>query len=86
MANYAFKFGKKIPHVAGVVGVAMSVRPLGSVHMTAGDDALRGSGPVQKPAFDDAIAQVGCVGGCGEALGGFAARAFWLARTACWLS
>jgi hypothetical protein len=36
------------------------VRPLGAVHMTAGHNALRGSGPSQKPAFDDAMAQVGC--------------------------
>jgi hypothetical protein len=36
------------------------VRPLGAVHMTAGHNALRGSGPGQKPAFEDAMAQVGC--------------------------
>src|SRR6516164_10731841 len=36
------------------------VRPLGAVHLTAGHNALRGSGPGQKPAFDDAVAQVGC--------------------------
>jgi hypothetical protein len=36
------------------------VRPLGAVHMTAGHDALRGSGPSQQRAFDDAMAQVGC--------------------------
>ncbi len=29
-------------------------------HMTAGHNALRGSGPGQNPAFDDAMAQVGC--------------------------
>ncbi|MGB8432298.1 MAG: hypothetical protein WCE72_20965, partial [Pseudolabrys sp.] len=28
--------------------------------MTAGHNALRGSGPGQKPAFDNALAQVGC--------------------------
>jgi len=28
------------------------VRPLDAVHMTAGHNALRGSGPGQKPAFD----------------------------------
>jgi hypothetical protein len=33
------------------------VRPLGAVHMTAGHNALRGSGPGQKVAFDDAMAQ-----------------------------
>src|SRR5580698_2263307 len=36
------------------------VRPLGAVHMTAGHNALRGSGPGQKRAFDDAMARVGC--------------------------
>src|SRR5205814_1939748 len=36
------------------------VRPLDAVHMTAGHNALRGSGPGQKHAFDDAVAQVGC--------------------------
>src|SRR5215216_2919472 len=36
------------------------VRPLSAVHMTAGHNALRGSGPGQKPAFDNAMALVGC--------------------------
>ena len=36
------------------------VRPVGAVHMTAGHNALRGSGPGQKPAFDNAMARVGC--------------------------
>ena len=36
------------------------VRPLDAVHMTAGHNALRGSGPGQKPAFENAMAQVGC--------------------------
>jgi hypothetical protein len=36
------------------------VRPLSAVHMTAGHNALRGSGPGQKLAFDNALAQVGC--------------------------
>jgi hypothetical protein len=36
------------------------VRPFIAVHMTAGHNALRGSGPGQQPAFDDALAQVGC--------------------------
>src|ERR1700674_4341754 len=34
------------------------VRPVGAVHMTAGHNALRGSGPGQKPAFDNAMALV----------------------------
>jgi hypothetical protein len=36
------------------------VRPLSAVRMTAGHNALRGSGPGHKPAFKDALAQVGC--------------------------
>src|ERR1700686_125551 len=36
------------------------VRPVGAVRMTAGHNALRGSGPGQKPAFDYAMALVGC--------------------------
>jgi hypothetical protein len=36
------------------------VRPVSAVHMTAGHNALRGSGPGQKPAFENAMAHVGC--------------------------
>src|SRR6202162_2910413 len=36
------------------------VRPVGAVHMTAGHNALRGSGPDQTPAFDYAMALLGC--------------------------
>jgi hypothetical protein len=36
------------------------VRPLDAVHMTAGHNALRRSGPGQNLAFEDAVAQVGC--------------------------
>ena len=36
------------------------VRPFGAVHTTAGHNALRGSGPGQKDAFDNALAHVGC--------------------------
>src|SRR5213080_270711 len=36
------------------------VRPLDAAHMTAGHNALRGSGPGQKLAFDNALARVGC--------------------------
>jgi hypothetical protein len=36
------------------------VRPVDAVHMTAGHNALRGSGPDQKHAFEDAMAHVGC--------------------------
>ena len=34
--------------------------PLDAVHMTAGHNALRGSGPGQNLAFDNALAHVGC--------------------------
>ena len=36
------------------------VRPLSAAHLAAGHNALRGSGPGQKRAFEDAVAQVGC--------------------------
>jgi hypothetical protein len=36
------------------------VRPVCAAHMTVGHNALHGSGPGQKPAFDDALARVGC--------------------------
>ena len=36
------------------------VRPVSAVHVTAGHNALRGSGPGQKHAFDNALAHVGC--------------------------
>src|SRR5437868_14414579 len=44
---------------AALVGAAC-VRPVDAVHMTAGHNALRGSGPDQKRAFDNALALVGC--------------------------
>jgi hypothetical protein len=48
-----------IDHVAALVGAAMcSAYQCGS--QAAGHNALRGSGPGQKLAFDDALAQVGC--------------------------
>ena len=36
------------------------VRPVSAVLMTAGHNALRGSGPGQQHAFEDAVAHVGC--------------------------
>jgi hypothetical protein len=36
------------------------VRPVGAVHMTAGHNALCGSGPGQNRAFDNAVAYVDC--------------------------
>ena len=44
---------------AALVGAAMFL-PLGAVHMTAGHNALRGSGPNQTDAFNNALTQVGC--------------------------
>jgi hypothetical protein len=36
------------------------VRPVSAVHLTAGHNALRGSGPGQKHAFENSVARVGC--------------------------
>src|SRR5262245_37009214 len=36
------------------------VRPVSAAHKAAGHNALRGSGPGQKPAFENALAHVGC--------------------------
>jgi hypothetical protein len=36
------------------------VRPVSAVHVTAGHNALRGSGPGHNHAFDHALARVGC--------------------------
>src|ERR1017187_5811055 len=36
------------------------VRPVSAAHEAAGHNALRGSGPVHKHAFDNALALVGC--------------------------
>src|SRR5262249_29986968 len=36
------------------------VRPVSAAHLAAGHNALRGSGPGQNPAFEDAVALVGC--------------------------
>jgi hypothetical protein len=50
--------GKGFLH--GAVGrLRPCVRPVCAVHMTAGHNALRGSGPGQKLAFDDAMAHCG---------------------------
>ena len=43
------RVGKGNLHVAALVGAC--VRPVCAVHMTAGHNALRGSGPGQKAAF-----------------------------------
>src|SRR5476649_3085106 len=63
--------GRKVPCVDGselartfftsqAWSVQPCVRPIGAAHMTAGHNALRGSGPGQKHAFDNALAHVGC--------------------------
>jgi hypothetical protein len=52
--------GKENLHVTGLWAVQPCVRPLNAVHMTAGHNALRGSGPGQFPAFENAVAHVGC--------------------------
>jgi hypothetical protein len=54
------RVGKDFLHVCSIGRVRPCVRPVDAVHMTAGHNALRGSGPGQKPAFDNALAQVGC--------------------------
>ena len=55
------RVGKSFFYVLQHWSVQPCVRPLGAVHMTAGHNALRGSGPGQKHAFDsNAMAQVGC--------------------------
>src|SRR5512141_1656906 len=47
-------------HVLQHWSVQPCVRPFNAVHMTAGHDALRGSGPDQQLAFKNAMAHVGC--------------------------
>ena len=44
-------------HGASLVGAAMC-SAVSAVRMTAGHNALRGSGPGQKPAFDNALAEI----------------------------
>ncbi len=53
------RVGKENPHVADW-SEQPCVRPVCAVHMTAGHNALRGSGPDQKHAFEDAVARMGC--------------------------
>ena len=53
------RVGKSFLHVADW-SVQPCVRPTSAVHMTAGHNALRGSGPDRKPAFENASGQVGC--------------------------
>ena len=53
------RVGKDFLHVAAW-SERPCVRPVDAARMTAGHNALRGSGPGQKPAFDNAMALVGC--------------------------
>jgi hypothetical protein len=50
------EFSSRLQHWS----VQPCVRPLSAAHEAAGHNALRGSGPGQKHAFADAMAQVGC--------------------------
>jgi len=54
------RVGKENLHVAAWGRLQPCVRPVCAVHMTAGRNALRGSGPGQKDAFENALARVGC--------------------------
>ena len=54
------RVGKSFFHVLQHWSVQPCVRPFNAVHMTAGHNALRGSGPDQTHAFDNASTQVGC--------------------------
>ena len=55
------RVGKSFLHVCSIGRCSHVFGLLDAVHMTAGHNALRGSGPGQKPAFDNnAMAQVGC--------------------------
>ena len=54
------RVGKDFLHVLQHWSVQPCVRPLNAVHMTAGHNALRGSGPDQQPAFDNAWGNLGC--------------------------
>ena len=52
---------KGFSHVCSSVGWRQPcVRPFDAAHLAAGHNAFRGSGPGQKLAFDQAVAQVGC--------------------------
>ena len=54
------RVGKSFLHVLQQWSVQPCVRPFNAVHMTAGHNALRGTGPDQNLAFDNAMARVGC--------------------------
>jgi hypothetical protein len=54
------RFGKSFFHVLQHWSAQPCVRPFNAAHMTAGHNALRGSGPDQQLAFKNALARVGC--------------------------
>jgi hypothetical protein len=54
------RVGKDFFHVLQHWSVQPCVRPFNAAHMTAGHNALRGSGPDQQLAFKNAMAHVGC--------------------------
>ena len=54
------RVGKSFFHILQHWSVQPCVRPFNAVHMTAGHNALRGSGPDQQLAFKNAMAHVGC--------------------------
>src|SRR6195256_5725611 len=54
------RVGKSFLHVCSIGRCSHVFGLLVRFHMTAGHNALRGSGPGQKPAFDNALAHVGC--------------------------
>ena len=54
------RVGKSFLHGVQQWSEQPCVRPVSAVDMTAGHNALRGSGPGQMPAFDNALAEVGC--------------------------
>jgi hypothetical protein len=68
------RFRKDFLHVLQHWSVQPCVRPVDAVHMTAGHNALRGSGPDQQLAFKNAMAQVvkGAVHSINNGLAAFA--------------
>ena len=62
------RVGKNFLHVLQHWSVQPCVRPLGAVHMTAGHNALRGSGPDQKHAFDRNAKEVAALSSAANAI------------------
>jgi hypothetical protein len=54
------RVGKSFLHACSSGSERPCVRPVSAVHVTAGHNVVRGSGPGQYHAFDHAVAQVGC--------------------------